>query len=144
MFTNIPRVTAIGRLEVQLIYENFNMYITVVLRVRPIEHTHTQDYATAYVRDKAGKELKMMYPNMVYLTCLVHCLHSVPETISFCYPDVDSFISNVKKIFLKSPSMIIKFFLYYVLSPTQIITKVERKFDFYVLYSLVPPCENKI
>jgi hypothetical protein len=51
---------------------------------------------------KAGKGLKMLYPRMVHLTCPAHGLHREAEEIRGNYPDVDSLISNVKKIFLKS------------------------------------------
>jgi hypothetical protein len=46
---------------------------------------------------------------MVPLTCLVHGLHRVAEEIRGNYPDVDNFISNVKKIFLKAPLRVEKF-----------------------------------
>jgi hypothetical protein len=52
---------------------------------------------------KATKGLKMLYPRMVHLTSLVYSLHRVAEEIRGNYPDVDSLISNIKKIFLKVP-----------------------------------------
>jgi hypothetical protein len=51
---------------------------------------------------KAAKGLKMLYLRMVHLTCLAHGLHGVAEEIRVNYPDADSLISNVKKIFLKA------------------------------------------
>jgi hypothetical protein len=58
---------------------------------------------------KAAKGLKMLYPRMVHLTCLVHGLHRVAEEIRGNYPDVDSLISSVKKIFLKASLRVEKF-----------------------------------
>jgi hypothetical protein len=58
---------------------------------------------------KAAKGLKMLYPRMVHLTCLVHGLHRVAEEIRGSYPNVDSLISNIKKIFLKAPLRVEKF-----------------------------------
>jgi hypothetical protein len=58
---------------------------------------------------KAAKGLKVLYPRMVHLTCLAHGLHRVAEEIRGNYPDVDSLISNVKKIFLKAPLSVEKF-----------------------------------
>jgi hypothetical protein len=58
---------------------------------------------------KAVKGLKMLYPRMIHLTCLAHGFHRVAEEIRVNYPDVDSLISNVKKIFLKAPLRVEKF-----------------------------------
>lgn len=53
---------------------------------------------------KAGKHLVTFYVKMIHLTCLAHAIHRVCEFIRASYQDVDSLISNCKKIFLKSPS----------------------------------------
>ena len=58
---------------------------------------------------KAAKGLKMLYPRMVHLTRLAHGLHRVEEDIRGNYSDVDSLISNIKKIFLKAPLRVKKF-----------------------------------
>jgi hypothetical protein len=58
---------------------------------------------TALYMLKAAKGLKMLYPRMVHLTCLAHGFHRVAEEIRGNYPDVDSLISNIKKIFLEVP-----------------------------------------
>jgi hypothetical protein len=58
---------------------------------------------------KAATGLKMLYPRMVHLTCLAHGLHRVAEEIRVNYPDVDSLIYNVKKIFLKTSLRVEKF-----------------------------------
>uniref|UniRef100_A0A6P7FYT2 Uncharacterized protein LOC114334130 n=1 Tax=Diabrotica virgifera virgifera TaxID=50390 RepID=A0A6P7FYT2_DIAVI len=53
---------------------------------------------------KAGQQLlKVLYPNLVHVTCLAHGLNRVVEEIRNSFPTVNSLISNVKKIFLKSP-----------------------------------------
>jgi hypothetical protein len=48
---------------------------------------------------KAGKGLKMLYPRIIHVTCPAHGLHRVAEEIQGNYPDADSLISKVKKIF---------------------------------------------
>ncbi|KAJ4447676.1 hypothetical protein ANN_09683 [Periplaneta americana] len=53
---------------------------------------------------KAARQIRTRYPNLLHLTCLSHGLHSVAEEIRSLFPDIDSLISNAKKIFLKSPS----------------------------------------
>jgi hypothetical protein len=58
---------------------------------------------------KAAKGLKMLYPRIIHLTCLVHGLHRVAEEIRGNYPEADSLISNVKKIFLKASLRVEKF-----------------------------------
>lgn len=55
---------------------------------------------------KAGEYLKVLYPNMKHLTCLVHGIHRVAEEVRDIFPAVDKFISTTKKVFLKSPSRI--------------------------------------
>lgn len=59
------------------------------------------DAATYMV--KAGQQLKMLYPNLIHVTCLAHGLNRVAEEIRNQFPDVNALIGNVKKIFLKSP-----------------------------------------
>lgn len=54
----------------------------------------------------AGKILKNTFPNLKHFTCLAHALHRLTETLRLNYSDVDILISNVKKIFLKSPNRI--------------------------------------
>lgn len=53
----------------------------------------------------AGKLLQLKY-SALHLTCLAHGLHRVAEKIRECYPKVDLFISNIKKIFLKAPDRV--------------------------------------
>lgn len=43
---------------------------------------------------------------MIHTTCLAHALNMIAEKVRSQYKDVDSFIANVKKIFLKSPNRI--------------------------------------
>ncbi|KAL4153127.1 hypothetical protein QTP88_000960 [Uroleucon formosanum] len=58
---------------------------------------------------KAGKNIKPFYSKMKHVTCLAHSLHRVAEEIRKQFPEIDAFISNVKKIFLKCPSRVLKF-----------------------------------
>ncbi|KAL4153161.1 hypothetical protein QTP88_000994 [Uroleucon formosanum] len=75
---------------------------------------------------KAGEVLDTFYPRIIHLTCLVHGFHRISETIRFQFSEVDSLISNVKKIFLKAPSRIQTFKDMYpdlTLPPEPIITR---------------------
>lgn len=58
--------------------------------------------AAAYMI-KAGKSLKVFYPEMMHLTCFAHGLHRVAEIIREDCPEVNTLISSVKKVFLKAP-----------------------------------------
>jgi hypothetical protein len=40
------------------------------------------------------------------VTCVVHVLHRVCETIHVLYPNVGKLVANGKKIFVKSPARI--------------------------------------
>jgi hypothetical protein len=52
---------------------------------------------------KAGHQLKLLYPNLIHYTCLAHRLNRVAEEIRNHFPNVNTLISSVKKIFLKAP-----------------------------------------
>ncbi|CAH0563174.1 unnamed protein product [Brassicogethes aeneus] len=58
---------------------------------------------------KAGAGFKLMYSKMIHLTCLVHGVHRVAETIRSLYPTVNTIISNVKNVFVKAPSRVAHF-----------------------------------
>lgn len=55
---------------------------------------------------KAGRILKTTFPRMKHITCLAHGLHRVAEEVRDNFKNVDMLISNVKKIFLKSPERV--------------------------------------
>lgn len=55
---------------------------------------------------RAGRLLNIDLPNMIHTTCLTHALNIIAEKVRSQYKNVDSFIANVKKIFLKSPNRI--------------------------------------
>ena len=58
--------------------------------------------AAPYMR-KAATALKVLFPNMIHITCLVHGLHRIAEEVRSLFEDVDRLIANGKKIYLKSP-----------------------------------------
>lgn len=58
---------------------------------------------------KAMKGLQVLYPKMIHVTCVAHGLHRVAEVVRVSYPEVNTLISSVKKIFLKAPSRVEKF-----------------------------------
>ncbi|KAE9543713.1 hypothetical protein AGLY_002109 [Aphis glycines] len=55
---------------------------------------------------KAGQSLSSLYSKMIHVTCLAHDLNRVSEEIRGQFSEVDQFISNAKKIFLKAPSRV--------------------------------------
>lgn len=55
---------------------------------------------------RTGRLLKIDFPNIIHITCLAHALNRLAEQIRSQYENVDSLISNVKKIFLKSPNRV--------------------------------------
>lgn len=56
-----------------------------------------------------GRSLKEHGGNFLHITCKVHALHLVAETIRNCFLEVDGLIANTKKVFLKSPKRISEF-----------------------------------
>ena len=58
--------------------------------------------AAAYMI-KAGQNLKIFYPNIIHNTCLAHGLNLIAEKVRSSFPVANSFISSVKKIFIKAP-----------------------------------------
>ena len=88
--------TTIGKLlneGLQVLYPNGVQFEKLLLLVTD---------AAAYMI-KAATGLQTSYPKMVHLTCLAHGLHRVAEHIRSLYPDIDSLISCIKKIFVKAP-----------------------------------------
>lgn len=55
---------------------------------------------------KAGHGLTVLYNRMIHVTCLAHAVHRLSETVRLNFDTVNSLISSVKKVFLKSPSRI--------------------------------------
>lgn len=64
--------------------------------------------AAPYMK-KAARALQVIFPSMIFITCLAHGLHRVAEEVRKLYPNVDSLISNAKKVFLKANSRVEKF-----------------------------------
>jgi len=54
----------------------------------------------------AFSNLKQMYNNLKHVTCVVHCLHRVCESVRVKYSKANDFISEMKKVLLKSPARI--------------------------------------
>lgn len=52
----------------------------------------------------AGRFLKGLYPKQIHVTCVAHALHRVCEKIRDRNQKADTFISNMKKVFLKATS----------------------------------------
>jgi hypothetical protein len=52
---------------------------------------------------KAGQNLKIFFPDLIHVTCVAHGLNRVAEEIRKKFPLVNTMISSVKKVFLKSP-----------------------------------------
>ncbi|KRX52067.1 hypothetical protein T09_8811 [Trichinella sp. T9] len=71
-----------------------------------IAQLFTSSLACSPYMKKAADALKLLFPNMLHLTCLAHGLHRIAEHIRCLFPDVDRLISNVKKLFLKASSRV--------------------------------------
>lgn len=80
--------------------------------------------AAAYMI-KAGKNLKVFYPNLIHITCLAHGLNLIAEKVRTSFPVANSFISCVKKIFIKAPLRVQRYkqILNKELPPEPIITR---------------------
>jgi hypothetical protein len=54
----------------------------------------------------AGETIKLFYPKIIHVMCLVHVFHKTVETVRAGYPKVDKLIANVKNVFRIAPSRI--------------------------------------
>lgn len=61
--------------------------------------------AAPYMK-KAATGIRVLFPKMLHITCVIHGLHRVAEYIREIFPQVDSFVGNLKKIFLKAPARV--------------------------------------
>lgn len=52
---------------------------------------------------KAGQQLKVLYENLIHVTCLAHGINRVAEAIRSEFPIVNTLISSIKKVFVKAP-----------------------------------------
>ena len=64
--------------------------------------------AAPYMK-KSARVLKVLFPEMIHLTCLAHGLHRIAEHVRGLFPSIDKLVSNGKKIFLKAPSRCVAF-----------------------------------
>ncbi|CAI6357265.1 unnamed protein product [Macrosiphum euphorbiae] len=51
---------------------------------------------------KAGKTLNVFFPNMIHISCLTHMIQRLAEKVREMYPNVNTLVSNLKKVFLKA------------------------------------------
>lgn len=75
---------------------------------------------------RAGRLLKIDFPNMIHVTCLAHALNRVAEQVRSQYANVDILIANVKKVFLKAPNrvkILKEMYLDLPLPPQPVITR---------------------
>ncbi|CAH1099608.1 unnamed protein product [Psylliodes chrysocephalus] len=74
----------------------------------------------------SGRKIKAKCPQTLHVTCIVHGIHRIVEEVRNQFKDVDNFVDNVKKIFLKAASRVKIFkemFLGVPLPPKSIITR---------------------
>lgn len=55
---------------------------------------------------KAGKTLNVFFPNLIHITCLAHMIHRLAEKVRELYPNVNTLVGNLKKVFLKAPQRV--------------------------------------
>lgn len=65
--------------------------------------------AAPYMKCAMNGLSSLLYPKMIYLTCIVHGLHRVAEFIREQFDVVNKLIANVKKAFVKAPQRKISF-----------------------------------
>lgn len=53
---------------------------------------------------KAGTNLKILYPDLMHVTCLAHGLHRVAESVRDKFKNVDKLLAAVKGVFKKATS----------------------------------------
>lgn len=51
----------------------------------------------------AFRMIKLMFPNLNHITCIAHALHRVCESVRSKYATANRFVSEMKKVLLKSP-----------------------------------------
>lgn len=69
---------------------------------------------------KAGRALKVFYPNMLHVSCLCHALNRIAEEVRANFNEVDTLISNTKKVVKNKKSLLILFFKIFLKAPTRI------------------------
>lgn len=74
----------------------------------------------------AYQDIRPIYPKLLHVTCLAHGLNRVAEQIRIEFPIVNSWISSIKRIFVKAPARVQAFRVQYPevpLPPEPIITR---------------------
>lgn len=64
--------------------------------------------SAAYMH-KMASGMSALLPNCLHVTCLVHGLHRIAETVRTLFKDIDLLIANAKKVFRKAPNRISMF-----------------------------------
>ena len=80
--------------SIKLLGEDFNKDMILFISV-----------AAPYMT-KAAQAIKIFYPKMTHIICLVYVIHCVCEKIRSMYSNVDRLIYNIKKVVLKAPSRV--------------------------------------
>lgn len=86
---------------------------------------------------KCGQTINALYSQMIHVTCTAHELHRVAKQVRSQYESIDQLISNIKKIFRKSPSRLLLFKTEtpdLPLPPKPIITRWNTWIDAVVYY----------
>lgn len=55
---------------------------------------------------KTGSAIQVLFPKMLYVTCIVHILYRVAKKILNDFPLIHNVISSAKKVFQKSSARI--------------------------------------
>lgn len=80
--------------------------------IKRLDSDFNKDLILLFVTDaapymvKAAKAIEVFYPKITHVTCIVHGLNRICETIRDKYENVNKVIANVKKVFLKAPSRV--------------------------------------
>ena len=71
---------------------------------------------------RATETLKILFPNIIHITCVLHLLHNCALKIKSSYPSIDNLISSIKAATVKNKSRRDKF-AHIGYTPTPVVTR---------------------
>ena len=77
--------------SLNLLFKNQTNYNQIYLII-----TDQANYNLTFVKNLKTSKL---FPNLMHITCLAHCLHRISDKIRKIYPKADNFVKNFKKYF---------------------------------------------
>ena len=94
-------------LQVFTAYSNEKMFISRFindsLQNMSVDRLTGETNFYVLLSDAAGNSLKVFYPHLIHVTCIIHGIHRISEEIRIYFANVNKLISTTKKVFLKAP-----------------------------------------